>query len=144
MDLYEFLRDSGRGEEPAWLNEELRGGQPHAVVTAHGLAGDVPLCVETLRLFASTYGAEAGNLALRCVAAGGVYLGGGIAPKLLPALQSGGFREAFLDKGRFREFLEAIEIRVSLNPRTALLGAAHYARRSARDSLSRPAGPAAG
>jgi glucokinase len=81
-------------------------------------------------LFVALYGAEAGNLALKVMATGGVFLGGGIAPKILPKLQSTGFMKAFANKGRFRSFLEAIPVRVILNDKTALLGAAHYAARA--------------
>ena len=75
--------------------------------------------------------AEAGNLALKCVSVGGVFVGGGIAPKILPALRKGGFLQAFVDKGRFRHLLEGLEVNVALNPRAPLLGAAHYAARMA-------------
>ena len=78
-------------------------------------------------LFAEIYGAEAGNLALKCLARGGVYLGGGIAPKILPILQEGHFLRGFSAKGRFRGLLEEMPVRVSMNEETALLGAAHYA-----------------
>jgi glucokinase len=129
LNIYTFLRDRARLEEPAWLAEKLRAGDKNAVIAEHGMAGDVSLCVETLTMFASIYGAEAGNQALRCVAVGGVYLGGGIAPKLLPALRSAAFLDSFCDKGRFAGFLRGIEVSVALNPRAALLGSAHYARR---------------
>jgi glucokinase len=82
-----------------------------------------------MELFCSLYGAEAGNLALKCLAVGGIFIGGGIAPKILPALQSGAFMRGFLDKGRFSEIMKNAEVRVALNPRAPLIGAANYARR---------------
>ncbi len=86
-----------------------------------------PVCAASVELFASIYGAQAGNLALTALAVGGVFVGGGIAPKLLPVLQGGAFMRAFTDKGRFSALLEAIPIRVALTPRTPVLGAALYA-----------------
>jgi glucokinase len=129
LNIYTFLKNEGRLAEPDWLAEKLKSGDPNAVISEHGLMGDDPLCAETLAMFASAYGAEAGNLALRCVAVGGVFIGGGIAPKLLPALRSPAFLDSFADKGRFSDFLRGIEVSVSLNSNAALLGAAHYATR---------------
>ncbi len=128
-NLYQFLRDSGAGDEPAWLAERLRSGDPSAAIAEAGLAGTVPLCVATLELFTSIYGAAAGNLALKCLAVGGVFIGGGIAPKLLPALRHSRFMDAFADKGRFANLLRNLEVRVALEPRAPLLGAARYALR---------------
>ena len=88
-----------------------------------------PLCVATLDLFSGLYGSEAGNLALKCLAVGGVYVGGGIAPKLLPVLTRGGFMQGFADKGRFGELMRGIEVRVSLDPEAPLIGASRYALR---------------
>lgn len=130
-NLYRFLRDSGYAEEPAWLAQRLQSGDAAATITQLGLAGEQRLCVAALELFASIYGAEAGNLALKCLAVGGVFVGGGIAPKILPVLQRGGFMQAFTDKGRFADLLRSLEVRVALNPRAPLLGAAYYAQRLA-------------
>ena len=128
-NVYKFLRDSGAYPEPASLARKLKTGDPSAIISQLGLAGGEPICVATLELFASLYGAEAGNLALKCVAVGGVFIGGGIAPKLLPALQAGPFMRAFTAKGRLAGLLNQIEVSVALNPRAPLLGAAHYGRR---------------
>jgi glucokinase len=125
--VYCFLRDRGYAPELPWLAEKLQGIDPNPLITQLGLAGEVPLCVATLELFSTIYGAEAGNLALKCVATGGVFVGGGIAPKILAALQSGGFMRAFTEKGRLSELLKTMEVSVALNPDTPLLGAAHYA-----------------
>jgi glucokinase len=129
FNLYAFLRDSGYAPEPDWLKERLRSGDPSATITQVGLAGDDPLCSATLDLFAAIYGAEAGNLALKCLAVGGVYVGGGIAPKILDKLKDGAFFRAFTDKGRFSSLMKSIEVSVALNPRAPLIGAAHFARR---------------
>jgi glucokinase len=78
-------------------------------------------------MFSTLYSAEAGNLALKCLATGGVFVGGGIAPKVLPVLQNGSFMRGFADKGRFTGLMNSIEVSVALNPRAALIGAAYYA-----------------
>lgn len=126
-NIYRFLRDTGFGEEPAWLRAELGAGDPSAVVTRVALASGHPLCVEALDLFAELYGAEAGNLALKAFAIGGVFVAGGIAPKIVNKLRDGVFLAAFAAKGRYRALMESIPVTVSLNPRTPLLGAARYA-----------------
>ena len=126
-NIYEFLRASGKGKEEPWLVEEMKTGDPSAVISKHGLAGTSPLCVRAVDLFVEIYGAAAGNLALKYLATGGVYIGGGIAPKILPKLKESRFYEAFCDKGRLRSLLEKIPVRVVLNDKTALLGAGHVA-----------------
>lgn len=126
-NIYRFLRDTGTVEEPAWLTRELAAGDPSAVVTRVGLAKGHPLCVDALDLFAALYGAEAGNLALKAFAIGGVFIAGGIAPKMIDKLRDGVFMAAFAAKGRYRSLMESIPVSVSLNPRTPLLGAARYA-----------------
>lgn len=130
--IYEFLRDTKRGDEPAALAAELVQNDAPAVITEAALAGTSSRCVQALDLFVSYYGAEAGNLGLKLMATGGVFIGGGIAPKILPRIQQGGFMRAFLDKAPMRPLLEAMPVRVILNPTTALLGAAHYAAFGAR------------
>ena len=127
-NIYRFLRDSGHATEPQWLSDRLRAGDPSAVVSEVGLAGGHPLCTTTLELFVSVYGAEAGNLALKALAVGGVFVGGGIAPKIRAKLLDGSFLSAFLDKGRYRDLMASIPVHLVLNPRAPLLGAAHVAR----------------
>src|SRR5262249_24847982 len=129
FSIYKFLRDQGYYEEPDWLAAELASGDPNPVIARHGLAGDVPPRARAGAQFAGVYGAGAGSPAFGCVAVGGVFLAGGIAPKLLPALRSGAFLDAFTDKGRFAGFMKHVEVTVSLNPKAALLGAAHCAMR---------------
>jgi len=131
LNLYQFLRDTGRGTEPGWLSERLRQEDPSAVIATAALEKSSELCVLALERFVSFYGAEAGNLALKVLATGGVFVGGGIAPKILPKLQEPAFLEAFLDKGRYRKLMESIPVKVILNDRTALLGAARHAALSA-------------
>jgi glucokinase len=126
-DVYLFLRDAGRGDEPAWLADELRAGDPAAAISNAALEGRSGLCAAALDLFVSVLGAEAGNLALRVLATGGVYVGGGIAPRILPWLQRPPFLAAFLDKGRLRPLLEDIPVHVIMDDQAALIGAARRA-----------------
>jgi glucokinase len=127
LNIYGFLRDTGRGEEPAWLAEQMRQQDPGAVISQAAMSGKSELCVQALDLFVSLYGAEAGNLALKVLATGGVYLGGGIAPKILNKLKDPIFLNAFTAKGRLKPLLQATPVRVILNDKTALLGAARCA-----------------
>ncbi len=127
VNIYEFLRDTGRGSEPTWLADELHAGDPAAAISTAALAGKSDLCVSALDLFVQTYGAEAGNLALKMLASGGMYIGGGIAPKILDKLKSASFLNAFLSKGRMKPLLEMIPVLVILNENTALRGAARGA-----------------
>lgn len=131
LNIYRFLRDGGRAEEPPWLAEAMRQEDPPAVIAQAALDGKSELCVQALDLFVSLYGAEAGNLALKVLATGGVYLGGGIAPRIVQKLREPVFLDAFTFKGRMRALLQAMPVRVILNDRVALLGAARYATRRA-------------
>jgi glucokinase len=135
--VYAFLRDTGKFEEPPWLSEALRqGDHPAQTISQLAIAKKCPLCVHALDLFVSLYGAEAGNLALKLMATGGVYLGGGIAPKIIAKLREPGFMNAFTAKGRMRPLLQDIPVRVILNPKTALLGAAAHAAFDLQESGS--------
>lgn len=126
-NIYRFLRDHGHFAENQSVAEAMRTGDRSAAITRAALAGECPLCDKTLDLFVSLYGAEAGNVALRALATGGVYLGGGIAPKIIERLKGPGFMLAFTAKGRLSPLLESIPVRVILNDRTALLGAGRCA-----------------
>jgi glucokinase len=126
-NIYRFLRDTGRGEEPSWLTQEMQRHDPPAVITQAALAGSSALCERALAIFVSLYGAEAGNLALKLMATGGVYIGGGIAPKIIAKLVDWRFVEAFVSKGRLRPLLQDIPVRVIMHAKTALLGAARFA-----------------
>lgn len=124
--VYEFLRDTKRNE-PTWLAEKINVGDPAAVIAEAGLKKQAEIAVQALDLFAMIYGSEAGNLALKALALDGLYIGGGIAPKLLAKLKEGQFMKAFVDKGRYKKLLGAIPVRVIMNPKAALLGAASVA-----------------
>lgn len=127
LNIYQFLRDSGRGEEPAWLTEKLAQKDPAAVISHTALDGSSDLCVQALDLFVSLYGAEAGNLVLKLMATGGLYVGGGIAPRIIEKLREPTFWKAFTTKGRLSPLLVATPVRVIMNDQTALLGAARLA-----------------
>jgi glucokinase len=127
QNIYAFLRDVEKIDEPRWLRDRMKTEDPNAVIGQCAEDGSSSICFETMKLFASAYGAEAGNLALKIIANGGIYLGGGIAPKILKTLESGFFMQAFLDKGRLSPLLQSIPVRVILDDTCALLGAAAYA-----------------
>ncbi len=129
-NIYHFLSDSGRlGKEPAWLAERMELEDPAAVITETARLRKCPLCDTALELFVSIYGAAAGNLALQVMATAGIYIGGGIAPKIISKLKQGTFMKAFRDKGRLSVIVERIPVKVIMNDRAALLGAASYAAR---------------
>lgn len=128
FNIYSFLKESGRFEEPPWLAERLAAAIDSSPVISHtAFAHEAEISVKALDMFVSVYGAEAGNLALRAKSVGGVYVGGGIAPKILDKLKDGTFMRAFVDKGRYKDFLSAIPVKVVLNEQAALRGAAYYA-----------------
>jgi glucokinase len=124
--VYEFLRDTKKNE-PTWLAEKIRAGNPAAEIAQAGLQGQAEIAKQSLDLFASIYGAEAGNLALKALSLDGLYVGGGIAPKLITKLQDGTFMKAFLNKGRYKKLMSAIPVKVIMNQHTALIGAASVA-----------------
>ncbi|MBW1713287.1 MAG: glucokinase [Deltaproteobacteria bacterium] len=128
-NVYRYLKQTGAYQELAAIGERITKEDTAAVIAKAALAGVCPLCSESLELFVRVYGAEAGNMALKALAVGGVYLGGGITPKILPALQKGAFLKAFKNKGRMLGLVESIPVKVILEPRTALFGAANYACR---------------
>jgi glucokinase len=127
QSIYLWLRESERYREPEWLTEWMNQKDPSAAITEGALTEKEPLCVKALDLFVSVLGAVAGNLALTGMTTGGMYLGGGIPPRILPKLKDGSFIEAFLDKGRFRDVLARIPVRVILTNMAPLLGAAQRA-----------------
>jgi glucokinase len=127
FNIYSWLKDSGRYREPSWLSQKIKEEDPARVITDAALDDKDSLCVEALKMFASILGAVSGNLALTGMTTGGVYLGGGIPPKILPILKKGLFMNAFKAKGRFSDMLEKIPVKVILNDRAALMGAATHA-----------------
>ncbi|WP_411726239.1 glucokinase [Methyloglobulus sp.] len=124
--LYDFLCDQGVAPPCPDVPDVNSGIDRNAVISRLGTVGQDPLCAEAVRLFVELYGAETGNLALKSLATGGIFIGGGIGPKILPAMQEGKFMHAFKAKGRFLPLLDKIPIKLSLNPRTPLIGAIHY------------------
>ena len=143
FNIYRFLRDTNRGEEPHWLSDKLKTNDAGKVITESAMAGTSVLCENTVDLFCSLYGSEAGNLALKTMALGGIYLGGGIAPKILPRLKTGPFMREFTEKGRMKHLLQGISVRIILNENAALMGAAHFAACHSRE-LDAPESSVAG
>lgn len=133
-NVYAFLRDVEKINEPGWLHDRMAVEDPNAVIGQCAEDGSSSICFETMKTFAAAYGAEAGNIALQILATGGIYLGGGIAPKVLKTLQNGAFIQAFLDKGRLSPLLESIPVRVILDDTCALLGAAAFAEARASEN----------
>ena len=126
-NIYAYLRDSSYAEEPSWLAEQLAAvTDPTPVIVNNALDAQkaCKLTLGTLDVFVSVLGAEAGNLALKTLATGSVYLGGGIPPRILPALEKGRFLQAFRSKGRLSHVLADVPVHVIMNPKSALLGAA--------------------
>ncbi|MFH2140697.1 MAG: glucokinase [Pseudomonadota bacterium] len=126
-DLYDFLLARQGGHSPDWLLDAMQRQGKAAAISNAALVERDALCTETMHRFVSLYGAEAGNLALKTMCSGGLYVGGGIAPKIMPLLESGTFLGAFFDKGRMRPLLEAMPVRIILNDRAALYGPALFA-----------------
>ncbi len=133
FNVYQFLRDSNKSEkEPAWMASKMAKEDPAEVIATAARRKVSRLCVGALDLFASVYGAAAGNLALQFMATGGIYIGGGIAPRIVWKLKDGTFIKAFKDKGRLSAIVESIPVRIIMNDRAALQGAALHAARILR------------
>ena len=132
--IYEFLREVRGMEEPAWLSEKFAAaGDPNSVITEMGLSAKSEICEKALDMFVSAYGAEAGNLALKVLSVGGLYVGGGIAPRIIEKLKDGTFMKAFTDKGRLSQLLINMPVRIILESRAAQMGAAAYAEARAAE-----------
>ncbi len=125
--IHEFLSDFHKREVPAWLVEEMHEGDPASAISIAAQSQRDDICEQSLQLFVHLYGVEAGNLALKTMASGGLYIGGGIAPKILDAMKDGTFIEAFLAKGRMQALLQEIPVQVILNDKAALYGPAVFA-----------------
>ncbi len=132
-NVYAFLRDEKKMDEPSWLKDRMATEDPNAVIGELAESGESELCAHTMDLVISAYGAEAGNLALKILAVGGIYIGGGIAPKVLSMIRRGSFMKAFTDKGRMSALLEQTPVHVILESRAALIGAASYAEARATE-----------
>jgi glucokinase len=126
-NIYEFLREVRGVDEPNWLATRMAAEDPNAVITELALAAKSEICEKALDMFVVAYGAEAGNLALKLLSVGGVYVGGGIAPRIIEKIKDGRFMKAFTDKGRLSQLLVNMPVRIILDSGAALLGAAAYA-----------------
>lgn len=126
-NVYEFLRDTNKEEEPAWLTEQIKeASDVPAVISKAALEQKAPICERTMELFVSIYGAETGNCALKFLTVGGIFIGGSIAAKILPLMKRPEFMKAFLAKGRMERLLREMPVRIVLNDDAGILGAAHY------------------
>jgi len=126
-NIYEFLRETKRAEEVAWLASEIAQGDPAAAIAKAGLAGSAAIAVQALEIFVSIYAAEAGNLTLSVMATAGAFIGGGIAPKIVAKLKGPEFMKTFAAKGRMSGLLANVPVRVITNDMTALFGAGRVA-----------------
>ena len=126
-DIYNFLRDTKKAGEPAELREKMQNApDPSPLISRFALEGTYPICEQTLSIFVSVFGAEAGNCALRYMTMGGIYIGGVIAAKIAPKMQDGTFMQAFLDKGRMASILKDMPVQIIANDDCGLIGAARY------------------
>lgn len=135
LAIYEYVRDTKKNE-PTWLAEKIKVGDPAAEIAEAGLKGQADIAKQSLELFVSIYGAEAGNLALKALSLDGVYVAGGMAPKLIKKLQDGTFMKAFVNKGRYKRLLSNMPVKVVMNQQAALLGAASVAAALSQGSAS--------
>jgi glucokinase len=127
VNVFNFLRDTGRGSAPQWLSEQMQSSDPAAAISQAAMNGSCPLCEQAIDIFVSVYAAEAGNLVLKIMATGGVFLAGGIAPKLLSKLSQPSFMLAFATKGRMQPMLQSVPVKVITNDKIPLFGAARCA-----------------
>jgi len=127
LNIYRFLRDTGRATEPGWLADEIAEGDPAACIAKAAMEAKAGIAEQALDIFISIYGAEAGNVALQMMALGGIFIGGGIAPKIASRLMGPTFMQAFAAKGRMGKMLETVPVRIIMNDKTALIGAARVA-----------------
>ena len=134
IQIYNFLRDSGYGVTPAWLAQEMKTGDKAAAIANAALKNKCELCAQAMDLFISILAAQAGNVAVTFTATGGVYLGGGIPPRIVEKLRSSMFLENFINKDKMRDFLQSIPVYIILNDQAALQGAAWYAQNNLEKS----------
>lgn len=140
VHIYSFLRDTGKEEEPSWLHEKLQKMDPAKVITDEALHGRAPICKRTVEIFFDLLACEAANLALKIMSTGGVYIAGGIVPRLIPLLDRQRFQENFIRQGRLSKVLETIPVRLVMNGDVGIIGAAHYALTSRADHAEPPVG----
>jgi glucokinase len=126
-NIYDFLRDTGKAEEPEWLRDQLSAAQdPPALISQVALANKAVICDQTLSIFVSIYGAETGNCALYFMSTGGIFIGGSIAAKIVPKMKDPVFMQSFLDKGRMSPLLEEMPVKIVLNDDSGMIGAARF------------------
>src|SRR6266849_5466561 len=126
-NIYDFLRDAGKAEEPAWLQKQMsEAPDAPALISQLALAKKAAICDQTLNIFVGVYGSETGNCALNFLATGGVFIGGSIAAKIVPRMQDPIFMKSFLDKGRMSVLLADIPVRIVMNDDSGIIGAARY------------------
>jgi glucokinase len=140
VHIYSFLRDTGREQEPDWLHERLKVAEPAKVITDEAIHGKAEICKRTVQLFLDLLACEAANLALKLMSTGGVYIAGGIVPRLLPLLDRERFQQAFVRQGRLSKVLETVPVRLVMNGDVGIIGAAHYALTSQADHAELPVG----
>jgi glucokinase len=124
-NIYDFLRDTRKADEPAWLHDQLNAApDPPALISQLALEGKAAICDQTLSIFVSVFGAETGNCALHYMSTGGIFIGGSIAAKIVPKMKDPAFMQAFLDKGRMEALLKDMPVKIILNDDCGLIGAA--------------------
>jgi glucokinase len=126
-NIYEFLRDARKAEEPTWLRDQMNAApDPPALISQLALEGKAPICDQTLSVFVSIFGAETGNCALNFMSTGGIFIGGSIAAKIVPKMKDPVFLKSFLDKGRMEALLKDMPVKIVLNDDCGIIGAARY------------------
>jgi len=126
-NIYDFLRDAEKAEEPAWLQKQMsEAPDPPALISQLALEHKAAICDQTLNIFVSVYGSEIGNCALNFLATGGIFIGGSIAAKIVPRMQDPVFMNSFLDKGRMRALLADMPVKIVVNDDSGIIGAARY------------------
>ncbi len=126
-NIYEFLRDTKKAEEPEWLREQMGQAKDQpALISQLALEGKVAICEQALSIFVSVYGSVTGNCALNFMATGGVFIGGSIAAKIVPKMRDPIFMKSFLDKGRMQALLADMPVKIVLNDDSGIIGAARY------------------
>jgi glucokinase len=140
-NIYEFLRDAHKAEEPAWLRDEIiTASDVPALISRVALEGKAAICDQALTIFVSVFGAETGNCALHYMTTGGIFIGGSIAAKIVPKMKDSAFMQSFLDKGRMQALLRDMPVKIVLNDDCGLIGAARYTLVQKAFGTSRPSG----
>ena len=126
-NIYDFLRDTGKSEEPDWLRKQIdAAADPPALISQLASEGKAPICDQALTIFVSVFGAETGNSALRFMSTGGIFVGGSIAAKIVPKMKDPVFMQSFLDKGRMETLLKDMPVKIVVNDDCGIIGAARY------------------